>query len=108
MPSSSPLLYPPQRKLLAELGQRIRQARLRRRFTASLVAARADVSRQTLTKVERGAPSVTMGTYLRVLTTLNLETDLSKVAQDDVVGRRLLDAQLETPRRVRKKPFAET
>jgi transcriptional regulator with XRE-family HTH domain len=102
MPSPSPILYPRQAKLLTELGERLRAARLRRRYPASLVAERADISRQTLTKVERGDPSVTLGTYMRVLVVVGLERDLALVAKDDVVGRRLQDAGLETPRRVRK------
>ncbi len=70
-------------------------ARLRRRYSATVVAGRADISRQTLTKVEAGDPCVTMGTYLRVLAVLNLHGDLAKVALDDVVGRRLQDAALD-------------
>lgn len=102
VPSPSPILYPRQAKLLTELGQRLRAARLRRRFTASLVAERANISRQTLGKVERGDPSVTLGTYVRVLVVVGLEGDIALVAKDDVVGRRLQDAGLETPKRVRK------
>ena len=101
MPAAAPVLYPRQAKLIAELGQRLREARLRRRYTASLVAERANISRQTLTKVERGDPAVTLGTYVRVLVVLGLEKDLALVARDDVVGRRLQDAQLTPPRRVR-------
>lgn len=102
MPSPAPVLYPRQAKLLTEFGERLRAARLRRRFTASLVAERADISRQTLTKVERGDPSVTLGTYVRVLVALGLDGDIALVAKDDIVGRRLQDAELGTPRRVRK------
>lgn len=102
VPSPSPILYPHQAKLVTEFGQRLREARLRRRYTASLVAERADISRQTLTKVERGDPSVTLGTYLRVLAVVGLELDLALVAKDDILGRRLQDAGLETPKRVRR------
>lgn len=104
MPAAAPVLYPRQSKLIAELGQRLREARLRRRFTASLVAERADISRQTLTKVERGDPAVTLGTYVRVLVVVGLEKDLALVAKDDIVGRRLQDAELDVPRRVRRTP----
>lgn len=106
MPSKAPVLYPRQARLLAELGRRLKQARLRRRLPATLVAERADISRQTVSKVERGDASVTMGTYLRVLVVLNLEGDLAQVALDDSLGRRLQDAGLETPRRVRKPQVA--
>jgi len=102
MPSPAPLLYPRQAKLVADFGQRLREARLRRRFTASLVAERADISRQTLTKVERGDPSVTLGTYVRVLVAVGLESDVALVAKDDVVGRRLQDSELGAPKRARK------
>lgn len=80
----------------------MRAARLRRRFSVLLVAERAGVSRPTVNKVEQGDPTVTMGTYLRVLAVLGLENDLAPVAADDVVGRRLQDAALETPRRAPK------
>jgi len=101
MPAAAQLLYPGQAKLLAQLGQRLREARLRRRFIASLVAERADISRQTLTKVERGDAAVTLGVYVRVLAVVGLEKDIELVAKDDVVGRRLQDAALENRRRLK-------
>jgi transcriptional regulator with XRE-family HTH domain len=106
MPSKPPILYPNQAKLLRELGQRLREARLRRRFSVSLVAERADVSRPTLNKVEAGDAAVTLGTYLRVLGVLGLEKDLSLLASDDALGRRLQDAGLQTPRRAPKRQQA--
>ncbi|MDO8278373.1 MAG: helix-turn-helix domain-containing protein [Burkholderiaceae bacterium] len=102
MPSKAPLLFPNQVKQLRELGERLREARLRRRFPASLVAKRADLSRPTLTKVEQGEPAVTMGTYLRVMAVLGLDKDLGLLAASDPVGRRLQDAELTTPRRAPK------
>lgn len=106
MPSQAPVLYPGQTKLLRELGQRLREARLRRRFAVTLVAMRAGVSRPTLNKAESGDPAVTMGTYLRVLAVLGLAEDLASVAADDLVGRRLQDAGLATPRRAPKRTAA--
>lgn len=103
MPAKAPTLYPGQSRLLRELGQRLREARLRRRFTVTQVAERADVSRPTLNKVEQGDGAVTMGTYLRVLTVLGLERDLGLLAGEDPVGRRLQDAQLRVPRRAPKR-----
>lgn len=102
MPAKAPSLYPSQAKLLREFGQRLREARLRRRFSVSLVASRVDVSRPTLNKIEQGDPTVTMGTYLRVLCVLGLENDMVLLAADDAVGRRLQDAELATPRRAPK------
>jgi len=102
MPAKASILYPSQAKLLRELGQRLRDARLRRRFAVSLVAQRADLSRPTVNKVEQGDPAVTMGSYLRVMAVLGLEKDLTLLAAQDPVGRRLQDAQLATPRRAPK------
>lgn len=104
MPSKAPILFPRQAKILRELGERIREARLRRRFSVLLVAARCDVSRPTINRVEEGSPDVTLGTYTRVLAVLGLEKDLEAVARDDVVGRRLQDAGLGVPRRAPKRP----
>jgi hypothetical protein len=102
MPSKAPLAFPSETKLLADLGERLRLARLRRRLTAVVVAERANISRPTLAKAERGDPSVTLGTYLRILAIYGLECDLSNVAGDDVLGRRLQDLALPAPRKGRK------
>jgi transcriptional regulator with XRE-family HTH domain len=103
MPAKSPSLYPSQTRLLRALGVRLREARLRRRFTVVQVAERAAVSRPTLNKVEQGDASVTLGTYLRVLTVLGLESDMDLLAAADPVGRRLQDAELTVPRRAPKR-----
>ncbi len=86
----SPLLLKP----LRELGERLRLARLRRRYSAQTVAVRAGVTRMTLYKVERGDPSVSMGTYANVLRVLGLHGDLDAIARDDVLGRKLQDLEL--------------
>lgn len=102
MPSKAPLAFQSESRLLADLGERLRLARLRRRLTATTVALRCDISRPTLVKVERGDPSVTLGTYLRVLAIYGLDGDLAAVAGDDALGRRLQDLALPTPRKGRR------
>jgi len=49
-------------KEMDALGQRLKDARLRRRFSMETVCARADISRPTLYKVEKGDPTVAVGT----------------------------------------------
>jgi len=88
------ILLPKLKKLLIGLGENIRIARLRRKLSAEQVAERAGISRTTLTSIENGKPSTSMGHYLRVLGVLGLEQDLSQVAIDDELGRKLQDAQL--------------
>jgi len=107
MPAKAPTLYPGQTRMLRAFGTRLREARLRRRYTVVQVAERADVSRPTINKVEQGDASVTLGTYLRVMLVLGLDRDLDLLAANDPVGRRLQDAQLSTPRRAPKRQKPE-
>lgn len=110
MPSKSSPLYSSGKRQLEALGERLRLARLRRAFSAETVCARADISRPTLAKIEKGDASVTMGNYLQVLRVLAMEQDLTTIAADDVVGRRLQDAGLvrreRAPKRLKVAPLA--
>ena len=54
----------------------------------------ARVTRLTVSKVEHGDPTVSMGIYARVLFALNLEKDITLLAADDALGRQLQDAEL--------------
>ncbi|WP_347160323.1 helix-turn-helix domain-containing protein [Pontibacter chitinilyticus] len=93
MAKPSPL-YPSWQRLLAELGENIKFARLRRKLSAEQVAERAAISRPTLSQIEKGEPTVAMGNYLKVLAVLGLEKDLAQVGRDDKLGRKLQDAGL--------------
>lgn len=88
---------------LRALGENLRLARLRRRFSAELVAERAGMTRKTLRRVEQGDPGVSMGAYVNVLHCLGLHQDLAAVAEDDELGRKLQDAGLPARRRAPKK-----
>ena len=107
MPKPSTNLYPSSARSLLALGQRIKDARLRRRFSAETVAARAGINRQTLTKIEQGVSSVTMGNYFQVLVVLGLDKDMNSVAGDDVLGRRLQDAELPQRSRAPRRTAAQ-
>ncbi len=84
--------------MLAQVGENVRLARLRRRFSGTLVAERAGMSRATLRAIERGDPGVSLGALANVLHCLGLEKDLAGLASDDDLGRTLQDAALTTPR----------
>lgn len=101
MPSKSPILYPNQSKLLKAFGQRLKAARLLRRFPLSLVAERVDVSRQTITKVEQGNPSVTFGTYIRVMAVLGQEKDINLLATNDRLAKMYLEHGIDVAGRKR-------
>ena len=90
-------------KLLAELGENIKLARLRRRLSAEQISERANVSRRTLYSIEQGSAGVAIGSYTMVLFVLGLEKDLLKIAVDDKLGRKLQDNKLIVKKRAPKK-----
>ncbi len=97
-------LLPKHERLLANLGENLRLARLRRKLSAEQVAERADVSRSTLHLMENGSAGTSLGKLVQVLAVLGLEQDLTQIGIDDVLGRKLEDARLtETRRRAPKK-----
>jgi len=85
--------------LLRELGENIGLARRRRRLSATMLAERAGMTRMTLSAIERGEPTVSIGAYANVLFSLGLEHDLSLIARDDEFGRKLQDSGLLSPRK---------
>lgn len=96
-------IYPSAAKEMEDLGQRLKDARLRRRFSMETVCSRADISRPTLYKVENGEPSVAIGIYIQVLRVLGLVESLSFIAKEDVLGRRLQDESLPQRKRAPRK-----
>ena len=91
--------FPQASRQLEALGERLRHARLRRSLTTVLFAERMGVSRDTLHRLEKGDPGISIGTYLRALRVLGLDHDLDLIARDDVLGRRLQDEKLVRSRR---------
>ncbi len=63
-------------------------------MTITETATRAKLSRQTVNRIEKGDPSVSMGAYLSVLFALRLEEDILCLAKDDILGRRMQDEDL--------------
>ncbi len=88
------ILFPKYQKVLEKLGENIRLARKRRKLTTIQVAERADINRSTLTEIEKGNPSVSMGAYFNTLRVLGLQDDFLKLAADDEYGRKLQDIEL--------------
>ena len=104
MPRKTAPLPPTLQDILKTVGENIKLARLRRKITSVMLAERAGMNRVTLTKVENGDSAVTLGAYASVLFCLGLEKDLSLIAQDDPLGRKLQDAEItQTKERVAKR-----
>ncbi|RKZ96700.1 MAG: transcriptional regulator [Gammaproteobacteria bacterium] len=88
-------IFPRERKILESLGERLMLARKRRKMTTETVAARAGITRVTLSRAEKGSPEVSIGIYFRILSVLHLEEDIHKLASDDKLGRSLQDMELK-------------
>jgi transcriptional regulator with XRE-family HTH domain len=101
MPRESPPLPAPARRALRKLGSDIRDARVRRRLTAAIIAERARIDPATLRRIEHGMPGASLGALATVLFVLGLADRLADVADasSDSVGRALDDERL--PKRVR-------
>jgi hypothetical protein len=91
----------PVMRALRKLGADIHGARRRRRIPTTLLAARALISRTTLSKVEKGDPGASVGAYATVLFVLGMIERLGYLADpmQDTVGVALEDERL--PKRVR-------
>ena len=85
------------------VGEQIRLARLRRNLSVAQVAERATCSPLTVSRIEKGVPTVAIGIYLRVLYALQLDDDILFLAKDDALGRALQDMNLPPRKRASKK-----
>jgi len=97
------ILLPSVERRLAQMGDQIKLARLRRRISVTLVAQRANISRSTLWAIEKGSPSVSMGAYAQVLLAIGIVDDLLLIAKDDILGRKLQDLNLPIGKRAPKR-----
>lgn len=104
MNEKNTVIMPQTSKILAQMGEQIKLARLRRKLSVELVSERAGISRATLWKVENGNPSVALGIYAAVLHALNnMDKDFLLIAKDDEFGRKLQDLELQVRRRAPNK-----
>ena len=85
------------------VGEQIKFARLRRNLSIAQVAERATCSPLTVSRIEKGAPTVAIGIYLRVLYALQLDDDILSLAKDDALGRALQDMNMAPRERASKK-----
>jgi len=76
MPAKAPTLNKKPEQALRELGQSLRDRRKELKINATVAAEAAEISRITLYRIEKGEPSVTMGAYLSVISSLGLKVDL--------------------------------
>lgn len=81
------LIPVPVNETIKKLGHDLRRARIRKRLKMSVVEEKAGISHMTLTKVEKGDTSVSMGIYAKVMMVLDLLGNINQYAKpenDDV------------------------
>jgi len=101
-PRSKTYKFPiPVRRVLRKMGSDIRDARLRRRIPMNLLAERASISRTTLTRIEKGYPGVSLGSYAVVLYVLGLVGRLADVADVRYDEQGLSHEEERLPKRIR-------
>ena len=88
---------------LKDLGGYIRIARKRRNFSMSEVAGRLNIGYQTVIRIERGDPNVSIAAYMSILWLFELDRQFSGAVHPDKdeTGKALEISHL--PQRVRTK-----
>jgi DNA-binding XRE family transcriptional regulator len=91
----------PVNRCLKKIGQDLREARKRRRIPMQLAAERAEISRATLYKIEKGDGGVAMSAYAKVLFILGMIHRLAEIIDPrfDEIGLGMEAEQL--PKRIR-------
>jgi transcriptional regulator with XRE-family HTH domain len=71
---------------MKQVGGLLAEARGRRAMSVSELATRMGVDRRTLTQLEKGSPSVSLGVFFQALSVLNLLRGIEEVvrAENDV------------------------
>ncbi|KGN99607.1 transcriptional regulator [Porphyromonas macacae] len=85
------------------VGEQIKLTRLRRNLSVAQIAERAACSPLTVSRIEKGSPTVSIGIYLWVLYAFQLEDDILHLAKTDELGRRIQDLSLTNRRRASRK-----
>ena len=97
------VIMPKTQRILTEMGNNIKLARLRRDLPVTLIAERAGISRATLWSIEQGSSSVSLGAYAAVLHALDgMDKELLLIGKDDPIGRTIQDMKLPMRKRAPK------
>ena len=96
-------LWPSTERMLEKTGANIKKARLRRNIRAELLAERAGISTDTLSAIEKGVSTVSIGAYAAVLAVLKLDNDLEKIALDEEGKKQFKEYNLKKRERATRK-----
>ena len=98
------VLFPSAEQALEKVGANIKRARLRRNIRAELLAERAGISADTLSSIEKGVCTVSIGAYAAVLFSLGMEKDLELLGADEEEKQRYRELNLKMRKRAMKGP----
>ena len=96
------VLLPRTEQALEKVGANIKRARLRRNIRAELLAERAGISVDTLTSIEKGVSTVSIGAYAAVLAVLEMDNDLEMIALDEEGKQRFKENNFKKRERATK------
>ena len=93
---------------LTALGERLREARLKRNWTQGQTAQKAGLSESSIKKVEAGSPRIMIAAYLSLLDVFGLPSafDALLAPGDDVVGEALARSTLRQRAHAGRQPAA--
>lgn len=94
---------PDTQQALVKMGANIRKARLRRNLNAEYIAEQANISADTLSSIEKGVPTVSIGAYAAVLAALELDKDIQLIALDEEGKKQFWEQNLYPRERASKK-----
>ena len=90
------------RDVLRTYGQRVRTARVRRRWTREDLAARVGVERRTIARMEAGEAGIGLGVFLTALWALDLWHTVNDVADPGADRAGIFLEQRRQPKRVHR------
>ncbi len=97
------VLPPSTQQVLERMGANIKKARLRRNISAELLSRRASISKTTLSSIEKGAHTVSIGAYASVLCSLGMDKDFEMIALDEEGKREYWEHNFQLRKRASKK-----
>lgn len=96
-------LLPGTQHALEKAGTNMKNARLRRNIRAEILAERAGISVDTLSAIEKGVSTVSIGAYAAVLAVLKLDNDLETIALDEEGKKQFAEHNIKKRERATKK-----
>ena len=96
-------LLPGTQHALEKVGANIKRARLRRNIRTELLAEWAGISVDTLSAIEKGVSTVSIGAYAAVLAGLKLDNDLEMIALDEEGKKQFKEYNLKKRERATRK-----